>query len=29
VVANGVPELLVKTKASHTGAALKPVLART
>ena len=29
VVVNGVPELLVKTKASHTGAALKPVLART
>jgi excinuclease ABC subunit A len=29
VVANGVPELLVKTKASHTGVALKPVLART
>jgi excinuclease ABC subunit A len=29
VVVNGVPELLVKTKASHTGVALKPVLART
>ncbi|WP_457331487.1 excinuclease ABC subunit UvrA [Rhizobacter sp. P5_C2] len=29
VVVNGVPELLVRTKASHTGAALKPVLART
>jgi excinuclease ABC subunit A len=29
VVVNGVPELLVQTKASHTGVALKPVLART
>ncbi|NKI93948.1 excinuclease ABC subunit UvrA [Rhizobacter sp. SG703] len=29
VVANGVPELLVKTRGSHTGVALKPVLART
>jgi len=28
VVVNGVPELLVKTRASHTGAALKPVLSR-
>ena len=28
VVANGVPELLVKTLGSHTGVALKPVLAR-